>query len=153
MTGAPALADRWQRLLCRLGASAGAADAAFADLSRRYADPARCYHDLGHIAAVLGMIDDLCAPAASAPALELAAWLHDVIYDPRRPDNEARSAEYARALGAALGLPAALTEEAARLILLTRTHEAGDEDEAGRSLLDADLAVLGAAPAEYDRYA
>jgi predicted metal-dependent HD superfamily phosphohydrolase len=44
-------------------------------------------------------------------------------------------------------------EEAARLILLTRTHRCAPDDRAGRVLLDADLAVLGGSREDYDRYA
>jgi predicted metal-dependent HD superfamily phosphohydrolase len=33
--------------------------------------------------------------AINFPAIQLAAWFHDVIYDPRAKDNEEKSAEYA----------------------------------------------------------
>jgi predicted metal-dependent HD superfamily phosphohydrolase len=36
---------------------------------------------------------------------------------------------------------------------LTKRHETTDDDTAGRRLLDADLAILGTAAEEYDRYA
>jgi predicted metal-dependent HD superfamily phosphohydrolase len=49
--------------------------------------------------------------------------------------------------------PSDTIDEAARLILLTRTHEAGPDDRAGRTLLDADLAVLSADEPAYDAYA
>jgi predicted metal-dependent HD superfamily phosphohydrolase len=152
------LADRWRRLF-----GAGAADAAgevFADLVRRYGEPSRHYHTLDHIAAVLdtiAQIDAATPPGANAPgspmALLLAAWLHDVVYDSRAGDNEERSAEYARALPAALGVPAEVREETGRLILLTKSHMTTPSDLAGEALLDADLAVLGAEPHVYADYA
>ena len=145
-----ALGHRWNRLLGNLGAPVDPAELAFTGLCRHYTDPGRYYHDLKHIAAVLDSIDRLCTPP---PALELAAWLHDVIYDPKRHDNEALSADYARSMQQWLDLPAAITDEAARLVLLTRSHEADEKDHSGRVLLDADLSVLGAQPEEYDRYA
>jgi predicted metal-dependent HD superfamily phosphohydrolase len=145
--------DRWLNLLLPLGAAGAAAGRAFDDVARHYRSPGRHYHTLSHVVTVLDTIDRLCGPGAAPPALLLAAWLHDVVYDPRAADNEERSADYARALRGPLGLDGTLVEETARLILLTRTHQAAADDAAGKVLLDADLAVLGAAPVEYDCYA
>ena len=138
------LLTRWQRLL---------PDAApgFADLAARYGEPGRHYHTLDHVRAVLDRIDALWPDAP--PALRLAAWLHDVVYDSRAADNEERSADYARAVLPALGVPSDVIEETARLILLTRSHETDSDDRAGRTLLDADLAVLSADAPTYDAYA
>jgi predicted metal-dependent HD superfamily phosphohydrolase len=136
----------------RLGCAPEAAGAAFADLARRYGEPHRHYHTLGHLAEVLRTVREL-APGDPDPALLLAAWFHDVIYDPRAADNEERSAEHARTVLGSLGVPEAVRAETARLILLTRAHSAGPDDRAGQLLLDADLAILGAAEGAYDRYA
>ncbi len=141
---------RWLRALAPFGGAAGPAEAAFADLAARYAEPGRHYHTLDHIAAVLDVLGDL---GDSSTALPLAAWYHDAVYDPRAADNEGRSADLARAALPALGVPGEVVGETARLILLTKTHRAAAGDEAGQWLLDADLAVLGADPETYDRYA
>ena len=138
------LLPRWLRLL------PGAEDA-FADLASRYREPTRHYHTLDHIRAVLDRLDALWPDAP--PALQLAAWLHDVVYDSRAADNEERSADYARAILPALGVPSDVIEETARLIFLTRSHETDPDDRAGRTLLDADLAVLSADGPTYDAYA
>src|SRR5262249_30754587 len=73
--------------------------------------------------------------------------------DARAGDNEERSADLAAEACREWQLHPALTDEVRRLILLTRTHDAGDDDHAGALLLDADLAILGAPAEEYDRYA
>jgi predicted metal-dependent HD superfamily phosphohydrolase len=138
------LLSRWQRLLPGV-------DSTFADLAARYGETGRHYHTLEHIRAVLARIDDLWPDAP--PALRFAAWLHDVVYDSRASDNEERSADYARAILPALGVPPDVVEETARLILLTRSHEADPDDRAGRTLLDADLAVLAGDGPTYDAYA
>src|SRR5262249_59053313 len=52
-----------------------------------------------------------------------------------------------------LGVGPAVVDEVARLVLLTKTHDCAEGDSAGEVLLDADLAILGAEEAEYDRYA
>jgi predicted metal-dependent HD superfamily phosphohydrolase len=147
------LQPRWAGLLTTLGCGPEAAGRAFADLAARYAAPQRHYHTLDHVRDVLDTATSLWGGAAPPPALLLAAWLHDAVYDTRAADNEERSAEYARALLRSLGLPAALLDETARLILLTKGHRAAAGDRAGQVLLDADLAILGADEAAYDRYA
>src|SRR4051794_1424217 len=94
------MADRWCGLFA--ASAAEAAREVFADLVRRYGEPTRYYHTLDHIAAVLDTILQI-EPVPSQPLL-LATWLHDVIYNSRAGDNEERSAEYASALPAALGV-------------------------------------------------
>jgi predicted metal-dependent HD superfamily phosphohydrolase len=115
----------------------------------RWAEPHRRYHNLDHLAAVLAVVDANADLAGDADAVRLAAWFHDAVYDPRAGDNEERSAALAEAELA--GTPAAA--EAARLVRLTAGHAVEPGDANGALLADADLAILAAAPADYDRYA
>jgi predicted metal-dependent HD superfamily phosphohydrolase len=146
------LRARWDGLVLPLGTDPAASARAFADLTSRYADPARHYHTLTHVANLLDTLDDF-GEAASTPALRLAVWYHDAVYDTHADDNEEQSAAYAAAALGGLGVPAPVIAETGRLILLTKTHEVRADEAAGKLLLDADLAVLGAPPAEYDAYA
>lgn len=143
-------------LCAEFGATGPAVRSLYDDVVRRYGEDGRFYHTLVHVADVLATLDRLtpdALPVQALPAIPLclAAWLHDVVYDPRAADNEARSAAYAVEVLGALGAGAALTEEVARLILCTQTHVAADA--AAQLLLDADLAVLGGETAVYDAYA
>src|SRR5690606_3820482 len=79
-------------------------------------------------------------------------WYHDIVYDPRATDNEARSAVLAAVHLAALSVPSDLVAETVRLVELTATHRTGANDANGAVVLDADLAILGASPERYDRY-
>jgi predicted metal-dependent HD superfamily phosphohydrolase len=146
------LAARWTATLRPYAPTDAAADAAFAALVAAYSEPHRAYHTLAHIAAVLATLDTLRERATDWLALELAAWFHDVVYDPRRADNEAQSAAVATRTLAGLGLPVRLIGRVAVLILQTQTHDPAPGDPDAPLLLDADLAILGAAPAEYARY-
>jgi predicted metal-dependent HD superfamily phosphohydrolase len=143
----------WTDLLAGFGAAPAAIQASFADLVARHAEPHRHYHTLAHVAAVLRIIHALCPDAAGRPALLLAGWFHDAVYDPRAGDNEERSAELARAVLRPLGVPESTLDEVGRLILLTRSHQAGPDDWDGHVLLDSDLAILGADEPTYDDYA
>ena len=99
---------------------------------------------------MLETVDGLASFARNLNAVKLAVWLHDVIYDSRASDNEARSAEYAEQLCEKLSIPEGRV--VACLILKTKTHEAGDDPDA-QVLLDADLAILGASESAYRTYA
>jgi predicted metal-dependent HD superfamily phosphohydrolase len=117
-----------------------------------WGEPHRRYHDLRHLAAVLGLVGELAAAAVDPDAVRLAAWYHDVVYDPRRGDNEGVSAERARA-GLRGLVPPERVEEVVRLVLLTAGHDPAPDDANGAVLCDADLAVLAAPPGAYAAYA
>ncbi|MGK5170826.1 HD domain-containing protein [Geodermatophilus sp. CPCC 205761] len=117
-----------------------------------WSEPHRRYHDLAHLAAVLGLVGELSAAAADPAAVRLAAWYHDVVYDPRRGDNEQVSAERARA-GLRGLVPEERVAEVVRLVLLTAGHDPAPDDPNGAVLCDADLAVLAGPPAAYAGYA
>lgn len=85
------------------------------------------------------------------PEVELAAFFHDAVYDPRRTDNEEASARLAAEQLERLGFEDGTVARVWDLILATRDH-APTQDEGLRWLLDADLGVLGAPPGAYDRY-
>jgi predicted metal-dependent HD superfamily phosphohydrolase len=70
----------------------------------------------------------------------------------RARDNEARSAEAARAALASAGAPPAMAARAAAHVLATAGHLHGP-DRDGHVVVDADLAVLGSPPPRYAAYA
>ena len=116
-----------------------------------WSEPHRRYHDLTHLAAVLGLVAAL--PGAADPdAVRLAAWYHDVAYDPQRTDNEQLSAARAR-VGLRGLVPDARVDEVERLVLLTAGHDPASDDANGAVLCDADLAVLAGPPDAYATYA
>lgn len=120
----------------------------FEELRTAYAEPQRAYHTAQHIDECLGTLD---LAERNAP-VELALWFHDAVYDPRRADNEQRSAAWARAGVLAAGCEEAVAQRVHDLVLATRTHEATGDDPDTRLLLDIDLAILGAAPARFAEY-
>jgi predicted metal-dependent HD superfamily phosphohydrolase len=117
-----------------------------------WSEPHRRYHDLAHLAAVLGLVGELAAAADDPDAVRLAAWYHDIAYDPQRADNEEVSAARARA-GLRGLVPDARVDEVERLVLLTAGHDPGPDDANGAVLCDADLAVLAGPPDAYATYA
>lgn len=126
--------------------------AAGRDLLARYDEPHRRYHDRRHLAEVLAALRRLTSGDGLPVAVVCAAWLHDAVHD-GRDDDEQRSADLAARVLGGLAVAPDVVDEVVRLVRLTLTHDPAPEDLHGALLSDADLAVLGAAAARYDRYA
>jgi predicted metal-dependent HD superfamily phosphohydrolase len=145
----------WDGVTLRQGCAGPAAAAVLGDLVQTYGEPHRHYHTLGHIGALLALLDRHGRGAADPDALRLAILFHDVVYDPTRHDNEQASAAVATERLTRLGFPAALVAKVAHCIIATRhdrpAEAMGDADLA--LLLDLDLSILAAAPGDYRAYA
>ena len=147
------LEERWLALLQHFGVATGGARAAFEKVAKRYRQEHRVFHTLAHVQYVLEMVARLAQEAEHPQRVQLAAWLHDVVYDPQAGDHEERSAAYAARLLGKLGLAQEVIAGVQRLILHTEAHRAQKGDRDACVLLDADLAILGEAPDNYRTYA
>jgi predicted metal-dependent HD superfamily phosphohydrolase len=127
-------------------------DRIFNLLITTYTEPDRHYHNLNHIYHVLTTIDRFAVELKNPLAVLLAAWCHDVVYDPRSADNEVQSARFATEILTDIGESIDLIDRVHQLILATAGHQIHTEDTDRCIFLDADLAILGAAPAQYQSY-
>lgn len=152
-TPPPNLHARWDALCARVGAfkKADESDLTFEMLSTLYAHPPRAYHNLDHIAQLLGEFDAAARLAADRDAVEFALWLHDCVYYPLRGDNEERSADAAAMIAGLLGCPAGFVDAVRASIMATR-HSAHPGRGDPSLVADLDLTVLAAEPAVYDAY-
>lgn len=142
------LENRWLCLWRALGAIPPAG--AFDYLQKQYSEPARYYHTLDHIAACLAHFDSLRQLADKPHLVELALWLHDVVYDTRRADNEACSAQYASSLLTAAGVPE--HAPAVEAMIMATTHQNGSQANDCGLVLDIDLSVLAQPTQVYKSY-
>jgi predicted metal-dependent HD superfamily phosphohydrolase len=141
---------RFVALARRLGATADSSLVA-SELLTRWAEPVRTYHSLRHLDDCLQQLDAAPTDGADSDLAEAALWYHDAVYDPRRGDNEVRSADLAREQLTTLGVVPDRVARVASLVLLTRHHER-PEDAAGRLVCDIDLSILGRPAEEFERY-
>ena len=140
---------RWEEPWIELGLTARME--LHADLRKRYSEPHRAYHTLHHVAECLELLGEVRSLAQSAASIELAIWFHDAVYDPRRNDNELRSAEWAQREFKRAGASAALQDRIGSLIMVT--CHAGDPQTPDEQLLsDIDLSILGAGVNRFDEY-
>jgi predicted metal-dependent HD superfamily phosphohydrolase len=147
------LRGAWDDLAAELGMAPGPAARVRDDLARRHGEPHRAYHTLAHVRQVLADVDALAAagePVTDLPALRLAAWFHDAVYDPLAGGNERASADLAEQALRGLGVDRDRRAAVTGLILATAEHLPTSPD--ARLLVDADLAVLGATAAHYAAY-
>jgi len=144
----------WVQLLTPMGVTWEAAYAEFDRLVVCYSEPHRYFHTLEHIGEMLKIAGKLGHGLPQRLELMLAVWYHDVAYDPRATDNEARSAVAASKSLGELGLESHAIDVVQELILSTR-HGAPPASTLPvvDVLHDADLAILGAADVRYARYA
>jgi predicted metal-dependent HD superfamily phosphohydrolase len=150
-TLATRLRARWMDLCRGIGGDADVASRWFGRLERAYREPSRHHHTLEHIEAMLNDIDRWGTGVRDSAALRLAAWFHDAVYDPRRSDNERKSADLAAKALSEFTLPLARNEQVRSMVLCTRDHCCDVPD--GRILVDADLAILASPPERYHAYA
>jgi len=114
-----------------------------AELIARWSEPHRHYHNLAHLVTVLDHVE-------ADPLAALAAWGHDVVYDPRSPSNEERSALLTAGLLTRCGVGD--IAEVMRLIRMTAGHQVDPADRRGALLAEADLAILAAPSPAYLSY-
>ncbi len=142
-------AQRWSEDWARLGLSAD--NACLDRLLASHAGPGRHYHTQQHLAECLALFAEVAHLAERPGEVAIALWFHDVIYVPRAPDNEARSAAWAAETLRTAGADQRVIARVEALIMATAGHEAHGNQDA-RLVIDIDLAILGAAPARFAEY-
>lgn len=141
---------QWQQVWARLGV-ASPDPTVFERLIACYSEPHRKYHTVRHLDECFVKLEELRSEAHHPEEVELALWFHDAVYDPKRQDNEARSAEWARATASAANLPAAVADRIHSLVMAT-CHETVPHESDEKVLVDVDLSILGEAPERFDEY-
>jgi predicted metal-dependent HD superfamily phosphohydrolase len=79
-------------------------------------------------------------------------FYHDIVYSPRRRDNEGKSADIASDRLAKLGVPTDKILKCRQQILATKDHRGQAKNDTDH-LVDFDLAILGDTPEKYWEYA
>ncbi|MGI8948768.1 MAG: HD domain-containing protein [Ornithinimicrobium sp.] len=129
-----------------------------------WSTPHRRYHTLEHLSEMVRALDDLVTAGDlsvdDARIARLAAWYHDLAYDPRAAagSNEHRSATLARDHLHRLGVDDDVVDAVEALVLMTVEHDADIEASPARqgvldAFHDADLWILSAPRARYEQYA
>ncbi len=139
----------WICLWTDIGAK-GDALKAYNDLLRRYAEPHRHYHDLGHIEHCLVELQQVRDLAVNYPTIAMALWYHDAIYNTKAQDNEEMSAALASDTLQTAFVGRKFTERVAKLILATK-HIRPPDDNDEKIIVDIDLSSFGLPDEMFDQ--
>src|SRR4051812_34118693 len=102
----------------------------------RYEEPHRHYHNTEHLVKVLNSLGS----DISDDELFLAAVFHDAVYDPKKNDNEERSADLFTTHAGSSSLNAESVASIRQMILDTKKHKASSAKS--NALQRADLYIL-----------
>jgi predicted metal-dependent HD superfamily phosphohydrolase len=140
----------WARVWAELGVE-DASRATHQQLLQHYREPHRAYHTLQHLDECLQVRRRVNAACQAYAEIDLALWFHDAIYQPRRRDNELRSAQWLDDVARDSGLGAEMRRRLYDLIMVTR-HDGAPASADEAVLVDTDLAILGASAERFAEY-
>lgn len=147
------LKARWRTHVQMLGNfQADVVGRLFDNMCASYSEGHRKYHTLAHLNWLFDCLEVHADEIGDPARLAFATWYHDIVYDPRRSDNEAKSAERAMKELDQLGASGELRSHVVQLILATKQHTLGGRDYDDDIFLDADFAILGADETTYRQY-
>jgi predicted metal-dependent HD superfamily phosphohydrolase len=118
----------------------------------KYSEKHRVYHNLSHINALLSQAEIYKEKIAAFENIQLSIWFHDIIYNPKRFDNESESTKIAAEYLSELNVPKAKIEKVEQMISATAKHDSNGLDFDGKLFLDLDLAILGQGETIYQNY-
>lgn len=125
-------------------------------IQSQYSESHRYYHTLNHLIDMFHLFNGHKTKMSEPDLVSLAIFFHDIIYDPKKNDNEERSADlfvqYTREC--CVNLKEDEISKVKDWILLTKTHQVKDVgSEDYHYFLDIDMAVLGRQEKGYKEYA
>jgi predicted metal-dependent HD superfamily phosphohydrolase len=141
--------ERWLILINRLSLACDPRD--YQTLATMLNEPGRAYHNASHIVDCLSQLEACETDCENTDEVEFAIWLHDAVYDPRRTDNEAKSAGLASSILHEGNASPSMIADVRRLILATK-YDALPKQSDERLITDIDLSILGRDEPVYDRY-
>jgi predicted metal-dependent HD superfamily phosphohydrolase len=144
------LTKSWSRAWLGLGNSNDEQDL-LQLICSHYAESTKHYHSLQHLRECSDLFE-LVRDLATHPAeVEMALWFHDAIYNTASHDNEAQSAQWARAELSKAGV---LSEKIDRIqsMIMATCHTALPVTIDECLLVDIDLAILGSSTERFAEY-
>lgn len=146
------LKNIWNELASRYTDDAERVNHLWAELEKGYGDKKRYYHNLSHLAYMVGKAFTYKDHLTDFDAVLFSIFYHDLVYDPKRHDNEEKSSVLAQERLGVLGVPEGRIALCQQLILATKNHADLSVGDA-RFMIDMDLGILGESPEAYREYA
>lgn len=121
------------------------------EIELHYAEPARHYHNLTHIASVYGKLSIIKALLVDWDMVQFSVFYHDIIYNTNKNNNELNSALLAKSNLQKLAIEDSRIGAVFNQILATQSHQ-NTNDIDTNYFTDADLSILGESWENYQVY-
>lgn len=121
------------------------------EIESAYSSPDRHYHNLSHLAFMLGHFNEHKTSLKDPDAVLFAIYYHDIVWEAGRKDNEAQSAKLAMRRLKELNVPRETRNRCNTHILCTIHHQPSEDPDTAW-LVDFDLAILGTRPERYQQF-
>lgn len=121
------------------------------ELEEAYSAKGRHYHNFEHLAFMLKNALKHRAEIDDFDTLAFSIFYHDVVYNPKKSNNEAKSAELMEQRLSVTSFPASKIQKCYSQILATKEHSS-EIDKDTCFLLDLDLLILGESLERYKTY-
>jgi len=138
-----ALKEKWNVLLSKYTSNEDLIKSSWQEIYQYYTQKNRAYHNLTHIQSMLHEAQKNETLIEDKEVLQFSIWLHDIIYNSLKKDNEEQSAVVAKRILGQTSLSKERIDRCYQQILLTIKHEplsTSSMDE--KLLIDFDLEIL-----------
>ena len=146
------LKRQWDNLVLAFTSHTTIKEEIFQVLKEKYLEEGRFYHNLSHVKSLLTLFESLEDKIQGHQVIQFSIWFHDAIYDSKRNDNEAESANLASEMMNRLQVNHETIILARDLILATKDHSGKNLPYDAKLFLDMDLAILGSSEEIYKEY-
>ena len=123
----------------------------WSELVNNYSASGRHYHNLTHLEYMMAMVAIYKNNLTDPDTVLFSIFYHDIIYDPKRQDNEERSAHLAHERLSLLGVPTGIIAQCQSQILASKVYKVNGDNDLNY-FVDFDLAILGDTQEKYMEY-
>ena len=146
------LKRQWDNLVLAFTSHTTIKEEIFQALKEKYLEEGRFYHNLSHVKSLLTLFESLEDKIQGHQVIQFSIWFHDAIYDSKRNDNEAKSANLASKMMNRFQVNQETIILVRDLILATKDHDGKNLSYDAKLFLDMDLAILGSNEEIYKEY-
>lgn len=145
------LTDTFLHLVNKYSRDKELANNLWLEIFTKYSEPKRHYHTIAHLETIIMELKEVKDKIEDWDTTLFAVFYHDIIYKASNNTNEADSAKLATLRLTEIAYPSEKITKCSNMILNTKSHERS-EDSDTNYLTDADLAILGSNPYDYQKY-
>lgn len=145
------LTDTFLQLVNKYSKNTELATNLWLEIFTKYSEPKRQYHTIAHLEAIITDLNEVKGKIDDWDTILFAVFYHDIIYKASSKTNEADSSKLAKKRLSEIDLSNDKIDKCLAMILATKQH-LPSEDSDTNYLLDADLAILGKNPEDYQKY-